>query len=99
MKAESRGKYSGIKLHLGGLECQELLDWHKLYKSGNAGISSIPLTFARNVAKAVKGLLKEHPEMLKDRSGEEVLAALHSDKEKIEQQLAKIAKVKDWKDV
>lgn len=101
-KYECRGKYSGVKAHFDEKECQELLDFLKLYKSGNAGSTvdgSIPLKFTLAVAKGIKDILKEHPDMLKERTPEQILEALNRDKTKIEAQLQVIKKKGDWKKV
>ena len=99
MKIEIRPKHEGVKLHLDGKETQELLDWYKLYKSGNAGSTvsgAVPLKFTKQVAKAIKQLLAEHPDMLTERTPEQVKAALLKDKVKIEKQLKAGAA---WKEV
>ena len=96
LKAEPRGKYAGTKLHLDGPDSQEILDWYKLYKSGNAKGSPIPEAFAKATAKAIRDLLVENPDMLKDRTPEEIKASLLKDKAKIEKQLQA---GKDWKKV
>lgn len=99
MKCEPRGKYAGLKLHLDEKESQEILDWHKLHKSGNGEGSPVPIAFARNVAKAMLKILVEHPDMLKERTPAQVLEALNRDRKKIDEQLATIKQKGDWKKV
>ncbi len=99
MKCEPRGKYAGLKLHLDEKESQEILDWYKLYKSGNAQDSPIPAAFCKNVAKAMKEILVEHPDMLKERTPEQIKEALLRDQKKIVEQLAVIKQKGDWKKV
>ena len=100
MEADSRGKYAGIKLHLDEKESQAFLDWHTKIKAGQKQSSdehnSFPFQMAKQVAKAIKLLLREKPEALQPRTPEQIEAAMLRDKAKIEKQLA--AKDK-WKEV
>lgn len=100
IKAEPRGKYAGVKLHLDEVDSKELLDWYKLYNSGNAGSTvsgAVPLKFSIQICKAIRDLLLEHPDMLKSRTPAQIKAALEGDQAKIQQQLQALAKGKDWK--
>ena len=88
-KAEPRGKYAGTKMHLDGTESQRLVNWLEKYKLQ----PSAPLVITEAVeickiqAKVIKNLLIEHPDMLEDRTQEQIEAALNKDLEKIQKQL------------
>ena len=104
MKAESRGKYPGMKLHLDGPECKDLLNWLKLHElAGAVGVNDtqkkFPKMFTTAVVKTLRNLLLEHPNMLEDRTEAEVQAALKKDQAKIHKQLGKMAVGGDWKEV
>ena len=102
MEAEKRGKYAGVKLHLDETESQKLLDWNVKRKAGKViaeTISEEAIEFCKQVAKAIKKLQKEYPDLLKDRTPEEVKAALEKDQAKIVKQLGKMAIGGDWKQV
>ena len=101
LKTERRTKYSGLKIHASGEQCKALLNWKKERKLGGNTNSSneYAVEFTKAVAKAIKILLKEYPDMLEDPSTEQVSKALNEAKEKMEKQLATIAAGKDWKKV
>lgn len=97
LKIESRGKYAGVKIHLDAKDSQELLDWLKFYETqGNTNVATTPLKFAKAMAKAIKNLLAENPDVLKERTPEQIKKAMLKDKAKIEKQLAAGG---DWKQV
>ncbi|MGE3341568.1 MAG: hypothetical protein AB7J46_06765 [Candidatus Altimarinota bacterium] len=98
LKTERRGKYGGEKLHLDAEQCKVLLGWHQERKFGGNTNSSNEwaVEFTKAVAKSIKDLLKEHPDMLEERTPEQIKEALLRDKAKIEKQLAA---GKDWKSV
>ena len=99
MEADSRGKYAGVKLHLDEKESQKLLDWNEARKAGKTPAVTLgyeAIEFCKQVAKAIKILLKEHPEALQPRTPEQIKAAMLRDKAKIEKQLAA---GKKWKEV
>ena|SRR3990167_11374802 len=99
-KIEPRGKYSGCKAHLTGKECQAVLDWNIERKHGNSDlIEAEAVKFVKDLAKSIKALMKEHPNLLKDRTEEEIAAALEKDKQKILQQQGAMKNGKDWKKV
>lgn len=96
MKIEARGKYAGVKVHLDGEEAKEFLQWveHKVEKTDTPVIK-----FAAKLGGKIAKLMKEVPNLLEDRTEEQIQEALTSDAEKIEKQLAAIKKGKDWKKV
>ena len=96
---EPRPKKPGVKIHLDAPECQQLLDWLKLAKAGQAWDSEFQYQFTKQMARAITDLLKEHPDMLKDRTPEEVEAALKKDQAKITEQLQAMGNGMDWKKV
>ena len=108
-KIEPRGKYAGVKIHLNGEECQRLLDWRKRWKAAaklktDSTIKALAdaqeaIEFTKEVAKAIEKLLIERPDLLQDRTEEQVAAALQKDKDKIEAQQAAMKSKKDWKKV
>lgn len=100
MKAEARGKYPGVKLHLDGEECKALLSWYNMYRTGGEIVPvAVPLEFTRKASKHIKELRANHPDMLKDRTDAKIRAALLRDLEKIETQLSALEKGKDWTQV
>ena len=96
MTSEKRAKYPGVKLHLDGPECQKLLDWRKNWKKGKGQDNDFLLDQISLISKAIKDLLKTNPDVLKDRTPEQIKAALLSDQAKIEKQLKA---GKKWKEV
>ena len=97
MKIEPRGKYAGVKVHLDGEEAGMFLKWAE---------SAHPFTqpdaiikFASKLGNKVQKLIKEVPNLLEDRTEEQIKEALTGDAAKIEKQLAALEKGKDWKKV
>lgn len=86
MKAEPRGKYAGIKLHLDEKECQAILK------------GEFP-DFLKKVGKTISQMMAEHPDMLKERTQMQIVKALKRDQKKIVEQLAAIDKGGNWKAV
>jgi hypothetical protein len=103
MKAEPRGKYAGLKLHLDENECKQVLDWYKSgAKAGAAsihGVAPFPTQFVMEIAENVSTMLMKSPDMLKARSQAQIVKALKRDYKKISEQLAQIDKGGDWKAV
>ena len=101
-KCEARGKYAGCKWHADANECQDILDWHVAYKArlvGHQVPTEVPIKYLKQIAKAIRELLQEHPDMLKERTEAEVKASLEKDQKKITEQLSTIQAKKDWKAV
>ena len=95
MKAEARGKFSGVKIHLDAEECQEILQC--LEGSTLTWSSTFSAKFLAKLGKKIKALLVEHPDLLEERTEEQVQAALLRDHGKIEKQLEALANGLDWK--
>ena len=100
-KADRRGKYPGCKVHFDEKDCQEFLEWHKKWKSGTTGENSHieAVNFCRKIAKTIKTVMAEHPDVLKERTEEQVRESLLKDQSKIEEQLATMKSGADWKAV
>ena len=103
MKIEPRGKYAGVKVHLDGEEAQNFLTvyekWYHLLSPPPISKKFGALNFALQLGKKIKNLMKEHPQLLEDRTEDEIAEALQRDKEKIEAQQFAMKKGKDWKGV
>lgn len=98
MKIEARGKYAGVKVHLDGDEAEVFLDFIKAKGEGEKIQKRIE-KFAFKLGGKIEALLEEKPYLLKDRTEEQIEAALTSDAEKIEAQLKVLKKGGDWKKV
>ena len=97
-KSDKRAKYKGTKLHFDEADCQEYLDWYAKYSSDTLQDGNPEaVLFCRRIAKTLRVLLEEHPDLLEERTEEQIQEALLSDKKKIEEQLQVIAKKGDWK--
>lgn len=108
MKIEPRGKYGGVKVHLEPEECQKYLDLAELAKTTpgpGLGPGAVMLTIP--LGKEIKKLLKEHPDLLEDKSDEKVAEVLKYEAEKAAKKLAlleqggeawKKAKPDGWKE-
>ncbi len=99
MTADKRGKYAGVKLHLDGPESQAILDWAKKFKAGASGTGKFAKAHLAKVADVINELLAEEPDLLSDRTPEQIKAALIKDQTKIEKQLSTIKVGGDWKQV
>lgn len=100
-KAEKRGKYAGVKVHLDGPECKALLVWleHRSKHGETVAINTEAVKFAKTIAKTIRDLRAEFPKLLEDRTEEEVVEALKKDQAKIVEQLGSIKNGKNWKEV
>lgn len=107
MKLESRGKYPGVKVHLEPDECEMVMDLARdlsqlkmlpyIVETGLVqGQTTSWFTVVAKMGKKMLALLKEHPDMLTERTPDQVKAALLKDQGKIEKQLAAGA---DWQKV
>lgn len=103
MKVESRGKYPGVKLHLDPEECEVLMAVETTWINPNAPGSltkiAIPLNLAMKMGKSIKELLKEQPELLEERTQEQIAAILAKETEKAGIQLNCLKNGKDWKKI
>ena len=104
MKIEARGKYAGVKVHLDGDEAEWFLG---ALDVGDKILSTKPLPqvaaeslkFAVKLGRKIAKLVKDVPNLLKDRTEEQITAALTGDQEKIIAQLEALKKGKNWKKV
>jgi hypothetical protein len=107
MKIEPRGKYPGVKVHLDEEECQELLkgaaDNPGGSKKGNGGFMDhevrILAGFAVKLARKIRQLQIEMPELLDERTEEQIRKELEIERDKSAKKLAAMDKGKDWKKV
>lgn len=67
-------------------------------EEGDAGKKDV-IKFAEKLGNKIDKLLVEHPNLLKERTEEEIQASMDHDLEKIEAQKSAMAKGKDWKKV
>ena len=97
-KSDVRGKFSGCKLHADAEDCNIILKWHADYKANQQSqlVQEQAIDLCKRLAKSVKAVLAEHPDMLEERTAEQVKAALQKDAEKIAKQLKA---GKNWKAV
>lgn len=101
MKIEARGKYPGVKVHLDGEEAQMFLDFIgnqtaiKVTEKANPTVAQ----FATKLGKKVQKLIGEFPNLLSERTPEQIKESLNGDLEKIHDQLAAMSSGKDWKKV
>lgn len=86
MKIEPRGKYPGVKVHLDEKECEELL---QAYEGGYIKVN-VPHFFGLKLAKQIKDLLAEEPDLLTPRTPEQVKAILAKEVEKAKMQLDQV---------
>lgn len=97
MKIEPRGKYAGVKVHLEGEECEELLD---IYNARNCASDldkdNLSLRFAIRLGKKINQLLEEEPKLLEDRTDEQIKAALLKEQEESTRKLEKLEKGQKW---
>ena len=101
MKIEPRGKYAGVKVHLDGDEAEEVLAYFHANKKGIAegDLLSFPPKFASRLGAKINKLIAEMPNLLEDRTEEQIIEAMEGDLEKIQAQKKAIAQGKDWKKV
>lgn len=110
MKIEKRGKYPGVKVHLEPDECQAFIAFAKdaevaLNKSNSiehfTGHSGPPTYFSisQKIGSKLAKLMVDEPNLLIERTEDEILASMEKDLAKINQQKAAIAMKKDWKQV
>lgn len=97
-KADKRNKYPGTGIHLEADDCNEILKWHADFKANKQSqlVQEQAIDLCKRLAKSVKAVLAEHPDMLQERTPEQVKAALEKDAAKIAKQLKA---GKNWKEV
>lgn len=100
-KCERRGKYAGTKIHLGAEASQLLID---LYRN-HQGMIAIGEDLKHgqdlllSIGRCLSKLIIEYPDMLKDRTPEQVKAELENEFESAKQKLKAIEEKGDWKEV
>lgn len=95
-KLEPRGKYKGAKWHLEEDVCRLLID---LFKNPTPQAFLEVQTLAVKVGEKLVDLEKECPNLLKDRTPEEIKAELENEFNSAKAKLEAMAKGKDWKEV
>lgn len=98
MKIEARGKYAGVKVHLDGDEAEMFLAFtaKKIGYDEEARV----MKFVSKLGGKIQSLIGEIPNLLEDRTEEQILDALQSDASKIEKQLKALKKGGDqWQHV
>ena len=98
MKIEPRGKYAGVKVHLDG---DEAMIFSRLWKNGKPDQAEPAkiLSFAIKLGGKINTLLKDMPNLLEDRTKEQIQEALLGDQAKIKKQLDAMKTGSDWKKV
>jgi hypothetical protein len=105
IKVEKRGKYGGVKIHLDPEDCKRLIQasedltqLSKLQQLGTVGLS-VPLKMAIRMGKSIKALLEKEPDLLEDRTPEQVAAILAKEVEKAQMQLNAVKAGTQWQKV
>ena len=96
MKAEARGKYGGVKVHLDGDEAGVFL---AAYRTGGINHVNEAHKFQVKLGEKIDHLLKEIPNLLDDRTDEQIREAMERDLAKIHDQQAAMGEGKDWRRV
>ena|SRR3990167_585412 len=101
MQIEVRPKHPGIKIHLDGEETAEILKYFETAKFviASASAASLPHKHVAKLGKKIKTLMLEVPDLLKERTEEQVKKALLKDQAKIVEQLEALQQGEDWKHV
>lgn len=92
IKCEPRGKFAGIKAHLDEIDCQGLLD------AADESNTIQLIAFAKHVAKLIRKLLKEEPNLLLPRTPDQIEAELVEEQKKASKKLAKAGAGLVWND-
>lgn len=95
-KCERRGKFPGTKIHLGAETSQLLID---LYKGPTPNIRSDVYDLCVAIGRCLSKLIIEYPNLLKDRTPEEIKAELENEFTSAQKKLEAIAAKKDWTQV
>lgn len=90
MKVEPRGKYAGVKIHLDREESEALLAACDEFDTPKMTI--ILHTFGRKIHQK----MEEFPDLLEDKTEEQIAEALKLEQEKATLKLARIAEGKVW---
>lgn len=99
IKVEARGKYPGVKVHLDREHCEILLALAADYKkAGNDKKQAAPSYFslAVGIGKKIASLKEEMPNLLEERTEEQIHATLSKELIESQEKLAAIGKGADW---
>jgi len=84
MKVERRGKYPGIKLHLGEPECNRILDFDR--KPTNESEWAC-FYLIEKIGKRIRKAIEDDPSLLEDRTEEDIRQCLEEEAEKAQARL------------
>lgn len=95
MKIEPRGKFGGVKIHLDASECQELMG---ATPAGQTLLvnTSVALKFTASLSQKLKKLIKEVPDLLADKSPDQIKKELELEAKKSIAKLQALAGGKPW---
>ena len=103
IKVETRGKYAGVKIHLDAEESEELIKYYETFlpniTKGVLQTLEPHVRIARKMGKQIKALLVEDPNLLKERTPEQIAAILAKDHEKTAMQLNQLKSGQKWQKV
>lgn len=102
MKIEKRGKYAGVKVHLEPDEVEPFIQVAKDYAktvANNIKVQPNYLTLSVKLGKKISQLLLEEPDLLKDRTPDQIQHELEVELESAQKKLAAITKGKNWKEI
>lgn len=101
MKLEPRGKFGGVKIHLDANETQQLLNATAAPFEG--ALHKVPVTnlqisaqLADRMGRKVRELMKEHTDLLQDKSPEQVAKELQLEIDKSQKKLQLLAGGNKW---
>lgn len=96
MKAEKRGKYSGVKLHLDGPECEFYL---KLSKNPTPKLFAEAGNIAVKIGAKIAKLQAEYPSLLKERTKVEIQHELEVELESADKKIKALKSGGNWQDI
>jgi hypothetical protein len=108
MKIEKRGKYAGVKVHLEPDEVEAFIALAADHKKGGGSPAMYPLnsksstnyfTLSVQLGKMVNKLMVEEPDLLKDRTPEQIKMELIEELRAAEEKLKVIDQGGDWKKI
>ena len=95
MIIEPRGKFGGVKIHLDKEECERLLG--KIAKLDPQSLGKgAPIKILVKMGKGIKKLQEQHPDLLQDKSLDQVMATLAEEAEKAQKKLEKLKEDPTW---
>lgn len=107
MKIEKRGKYAGVKVHLDEKECEELIQIALLsgdmnyspFPPENKGMVQIAFGFGQKLGKKIHALIEKEPDLLKERTPEQVQHELEVELESATLKIAAMKNGGNWKEI